>query len=188
MLLSMTVGAPENVPGDGNRSGRRSGQVTCEQRSSDALRVSTAQLDRGVPKPRSVDVLRAAGRCLHTETAGTAGIGDAEAHAQHRFSVQLISDPQSRPKGQVVVLRKIAPAVPGTVAFKDRSAGVATGDGVSQSRREIRSAAVLLAGVAEVIPSQAIVQRELARDFPGVLGKEVQEFSPCSRFGGSRKS
>src|SRR5262249_23686741 len=59
------------------------------------------------------------------------------------------------------------------IRFILHCAGMASGSGVGQKRREIPHASVLLMKIGRVIVAQAVVERYFARDLPRILRVEA---------------
>src|SRR5205823_6254029 len=81
------------------------------------------------------------------------------------------------PEGQRIVLCEVAVAVSRARAFVDRCAENAAERGVGRCERERRHATVLFAYVGLEVVAQAVVEREFARDLPGVLKIEVNRMA-----------
>ena len=134
-------------------------RLDAAERAREAGRVREAVL-RDAAAPARIERLR---------------VEDAPAAADDGLLVEGVDRAQPRREAAVPILFRIARAVAGgavAVAGKGEASRTSARAGVGADRIEEREAVVLLGRGRVVVPAQAVVERQLAVDPPGVAGVE----------------
>src|SRR6185437_2144912 len=96
-------------------------------------------------------------------------VADARSAPKYGFRVELIRHAETRTESERVGLRETAIAAPRPVAFIHKRAIDVIYSWVRRIGPEFHPAVVDFMAVAFEIPADAVIERELARDFPRVL-------------------
>src|SRR5581483_2587171 len=105
----------------------------------------------------------------HIPPVGECAVRHAPTSADDSLVIEVVGETQTRADRVWVRLGESAVASSAAVTFIDNSARQTTRRWVRSVDADFASAPVQLVPLSGVIPAQAVVERKLARDSPGVL-------------------